>query len=151
MTERRGYFEIGVYHPKTEMNIGTLMRSAYQLGAAGVFTIGARYRPQPSDTLKAYRHIPVRNFATFAEFQEGRPYSARLVGIEMGGKPLGQSSHPQQAIYLLGAEDNGLPKDILAQCQQVISLESLRTPSYNVAVAGSLVMYHRAFLGNVSP
>ena len=147
----RGFFEIGVYHPKTEANIGTLMRSAYQLGAAGVFTIGHRYKPQASDTYKAYRHLPVRHFATFAEFQEARPYAARLVGVEMGGKPLGQTSHPQTAVYLLGAEDHGLPPDVLAACQQVISLEAVGVASYNVAVAGSLVMYHRCFLGRVSP
>lgn len=147
----RGFFEIGVYQPKTEVNVGTLWRSAYQLGAAGVFTIGRRYQRQASDTLKSFRHIPLRHFDTFEEFQSARPYSARLVGIEMGGKPLGSVSHPQQAIYLLGSEDNGLPKDVLAACQQVISLESLRTNSFNVAVAGSLVMYHRAYFGVVSP
>ncbi len=36
------YFEIGIFHPKTKENIGTLWRSAYQLGAAGIFTIGKR-------------------------------------------------------------------------------------------------------------
>ena len=147
----RGFFEVGVYHPKTETNIGTLMRSAFQLGAAGLFTIGARYRPQASDTLKTYRHLPVRHFATFEEFQEARPFGARLVGIEMGGKPLGATAHPQQAVYLLGAEDHGLPPDVLAKCQQVMSLEAARTPSYNVAVAGSIVMYHRLYFGKVSP
>ena len=37
------YFEIGIFHTKTEQNVGTLWRSAFQLGAAGVFTIGKRY------------------------------------------------------------------------------------------------------------
>ena len=45
----KGYFEIGIYQPKYEENIGTLMRSAYQLGAAGVFTVGKRYRKQVGD------------------------------------------------------------------------------------------------------
>ena len=148
---QRGFFEIGVYHPKTETNIGTLMRSAFQLGAAGVFTIGRRYHAQGSDTVKAFRHLPVRHFATFEEFQAGRPMAARLVGVEMGGRPLGVGHHPQSAVYLLGAEDHGLPRDVLDACQQVISLEAIRTESYNVAVAGSLVMYHRQFIGKVTP
>lgn len=145
----RGFFEIGVYHPKTEVNLGTLMRSAFQLGAAGLFTIGRRYKEQSSDTLKTWRHVPVRHYATFEEFQEARPMGARLIGVEMGGKPLGSTTHPQSAVYLLGAEDHGLPPEVLKACQQVISLEAIRTPSYNVAVAGSLVMYHRRFLGKV--
>jgi hypothetical protein len=34
----RGYFGIGIYHGKTEENIGTLWRSAYAYGADFVFT-----------------------------------------------------------------------------------------------------------------
>ncbi len=147
----RGFFEIGVYHPKTETNVGTLLRSAYQLGAAGIFTIGRRYHRQSSDTLKTFRHIPIRHFATFEEFQEARPLGARLVGVEMGGKALGATSHPQSAVYMLGAEDHGLPPNVLAACQQIMTLEAVRTPSYNVAVAGSLIMYHRQFFGAIAP
>lgn len=47
-----GYFEIGIFHSKTEQNIGTLWRSAYQLGASGIFTIGKRYKEMSSDTYK---------------------------------------------------------------------------------------------------
>lgn len=140
-----GYFEIGIFHGKTEMNIGTLWRSAYQLGAAGIFTIGARYQPQSSDTCKAIRHIPLRNYPSFQAFLETRPYSAQLIGVEMGGVSMCEFKHPKQAIYLLGAEDHGLPPEILAQCQHVVSLDAVRVASYNVAVAGSIVMYHRIF------
>ena len=48
----RGYFAIGVYHPKNHLNIGTLWRTANILKAAFIFTVGARYkRFQCSDTL----------------------------------------------------------------------------------------------------
>lgn len=142
----RGYFEIGVYKGKTEVNIGTLLRSAYQLGAAGVFVIGARYKPQSSDTLKSYKHIPLRHYDTFDEMYNNLPYGAMLVGVEMGGMPLSEvKGHPQQAVYLLGSEDNGLPEKIIKRCHRIISLESIGTPSFNVAVAGSIVMYDRVF------
>ena len=140
-----GYFEIGIYHCKTPMNLGTLWRSAYQLGAAGIFLIGARFRKQASDTLQAYRHIPLREYSDFEHFQSARPYDCMLVGVEMGGKSLSGYTHPQRAIYLLGAEDHGLPARIAEKCQRIISLEAIHRPSYNVAVAGSLVMYHRQF------
>jgi tRNA G18 (ribose-2'-O)-methylase SpoU len=142
----RGYFEIGIYHGKTIMNLGTLWRSAYQLGASGIFVIGHRFYRQASDTTKSYRHIPLRTYTDFDHFQASRPYDCRLVGIEMGGKPLSEYTHPERAIYLLGAEDGGLPKHAIEKCQSLISLESINTNSYNVAVAGSIVMYHRTFL-----
>lgn len=145
----RGYFEIGIYQGKTPANLGTLWRSAFQLGAAGIFVIGARYHRQTSDTVKAYRHIPLREFQDFDHFQNSRPYDCLLIGIEMGGRPLSGYCHPERAIYLLGAEDHGLPKKAIEKCQSVISLEAVNTLSYNVAVAGSLVMYHRRFVNKV--
>lgn len=140
------YFEIGVYHVKTEANIGTLWRSVYQLGAAGVFTIGRRYDKQASDTYKTWRQIPLRHYVDWDDFMSHRPFDTPLVCVEMGGVPLSEFAHPKRAVYLLGAEDHGLPPSILEKCDAVVSLEAVNQPSYNVAVAGSIVMYHRRFL-----
>ena len=35
------------------------------------------------------------------------------MAVEMGGTPLKDFVHPDRAIYLLGSEDNGLPKSVL--------------------------------------
>jgi tRNA G18 (ribose-2'-O)-methylase SpoU len=137
------YFEIGVFNPRTGMNIGTLWRSAYQLGAAGIFTIGRPYRRQTSDTADAGHQIPLRSFLTFEDFLAARPVGAVLVGIEMGGAPLHTFSHPERAIYLLGSEDGGLPPKVLAACNALVSIEAVRSVSFNLAVSGSIVMYHR--------
>jgi tRNA G18 (ribose-2'-O)-methylase SpoU len=140
------YFEIGIYAPVHSENIGTLWRSAYQLGAAGIFTIGKSPRNQASDTAKTRHEIPFRNFPTWDDFLNHRPIGARIVAVEMGGIPLSSFDHPKKALYVLGSEANGLPQHVLDQCDHLISLETIRSQSYNVAVAGSLVMYHRAFL-----
>jgi len=138
-----GYFEIGVYHPKTEVNVGTLWRSAFQLGAQGIFTIGYRYKRQASDTANVMLQIPLRHYDSFDEFSKSLPMQASLIAVEMGGRKLENFVHPKQAIYLLGAEDYGLPQEILDKCRLVVSIGSMRTFSYNVAVAGSIVMYSR--------
>ncbi len=140
------YFEIGIFYPKRNENIGTLWRSAYQLGAAGIFTIGRPYKHQTSDVAKVEYQLPLRCYETFEEFEAARPVGAVLVGVELGGVPLAQFHHPAQAIYLLGSEANGLPPKVLARCQSVVSVEAINKASYNVAVAGSLVMYHRIFI-----
>ena len=140
------YFEIGIFHPRSDENIGTLWRSAYQLGAAGIFTIGRPYRHQTSDVVRTEFQIPLRQYQTFEEFDASRPVGAVLVGVELGGIPLGAYRHPEQAIYLLGSEANGLSPKALARCQAIITVEAVNKASYNVAVAGSLVMYHRIFV-----
>lgn len=46
-----------------------------------------------------------------------------------------------RAVYLLGNESSGLPKDILAGCVSTVALPGHF--SLNVAVAGSIVLYDR--------
>ena len=65
--------------------------------------------------------------------------SARAVG----GTPLEEFEHPLDAVYILGSEDAGVPRSILRACHEVVSLRSERYASYNVAVAGSLVLHDR--------
>ena len=139
----RGFFEIGIYYGKHTVNVGTLWRSAYQLGASGIFTIGNRYKRQCSDTPKSHRHIPLRHYDDFDDFNYHRPFDTLLVGVEIGGAALREFNHPNSCIYLLGAEDYGLPQEIIRSCDCVLSIESINTPSFNVAVAGSIVMYDR--------
>ena len=140
------FFEIGIYAPIHLENIGTLWRSAYQLGAAGIFIIGKSRRIQVSDTAKTQQEIPYRTFDTWEDFLVHRPIGTRIVGIEIGGSPLAQFSHPSEAIYVLGSEANGLPEHVQKGCDYIVSIESLRYASYNVAVTGSLVMYHRQII-----
>ena len=144
----RGYFGIGVYHPKTEENIGTLWRSAYIFGASFIFTIGRRYKKQPTDTVKAFRHIPLWNFVDFDDFIRHIPYNVSIVCVEItnNAKLLSETSHPEQAVYLLGAEDYGIPEEIMRGHQKVI-IPSVRGICLNVAVAGSIVMYDRLIKG----
>jgi tRNA G18 (ribose-2'-O)-methylase SpoU len=146
MTTQANFFEIGVYQPKREHNIGTLWRSASQLGAHRLFTIGRRYRQQTSDVFDTAQTLPMRHYLNFDEFWATRPPDVPIIAIETGGVPLRSFSHPPHAIYLLGAEDNGLPTTILEKCAIRVSLEAVGWHSYNVAVAGSIVMYHRQFL-----
>ncbi|HEX2914596.1 MAG TPA: TrmH family RNA methyltransferase [Chloroflexia bacterium] len=144
------YFEIGIYQPKRYHNIGTLWRSSLQLGANAVFTIGRRYKYQTSDTFRTGDNIPQKYYLTFQDFLNDRDPDIPLIGIEMGGTVLSQFEHPARAIYLLGAEDNGLPDFVLEKCDRLVSLEAVKQPSYNVAVTGSIVLYHRQFLSSHS-
>ncbi|KAL9186307.1 hypothetical protein ACHAXT_005545 [Thalassiosira profunda] len=139
-----GYFGIGIISPKTSENVGTLWRSAYQLGASIIFTIGGRYKSSSTDTLNVPARIPLIELDDWSSFVEwGAPKAAVWVAVEMGGTPLKEFEHPRNAVYILGSEDNGLPKSVLRGCREVVSLESESYGSYNVAVAGSIVMYDR--------
>lgn len=139
---KRGYFGIGVYHPKTTENIGTLWRSAHNFGADYIFTIGKRYKKQPGDTTKAERHIPLFEYDTIEDFKKHLPKGCRMVFIEQteGATNLKEATHPEAAVYILGAEDYGVPTELMKGHQKVF----IDTPMcINVSVAGSIVMYDR--------
>jgi len=138
-----GYFEIGIYQPKYEENIGTLMRSAYQLGAAGVFTVGKRYKRQVGDIFNITKHVPLRHYETIEHLLPILPQGADLIGIEKDGEPLSGFKHPRQAVYILGAEDYGLPDEVTKHCSGIVTLDAIRKPMYNVSIAGSIIMYDR--------
>lgn len=144
----RGYFGIGAYSPRTSENIGTLLRSGLEYDAAFMFTVAARcgIERQPSNTVRADRHIP---FYCFPQFEDMvLPSGCRLVGVEQCEKsvPLEEFDHPEQAIYMLGSEDTGLPKHLWEYCTGgIVHISTKRC--LNVAVAGSIVMYDRKLKG----
>lgn len=140
----RGYWAVGVYHPKAGVNIGTLFRSAAAFGADFIFTVGRRYDRQASDTTKAWRHMPLFHFTDIDDLVSALPYSCPLVGVELDEKAvrLTDYEHHERAVYLLGAEDYGLPPEMIERCHEIVQIPG---PSHclNVAVAGSIVMYDR--------
>jgi tRNA(Leu) C34 or U34 (ribose-2'-O)-methylase TrmL len=139
---KRGYFGIGIYHPKTTENVGTLWRSAHNFGADFIFTIGKRYAKQASDTTKAERHVPLYEYSSIEDFKNHLPRGCQIVFVEQteGARSLKDTVHPETAVYVLGAEDYGVPEDMMRGFQKIF----IETPMcLNVAVAGSIVMYDR--------
>lgn len=134
---------IGIERPKTEANLGTLYRSAVALGADFIFTIGHRYRREPTDTIGAPGHLPVFAYSDLTDFNSHRPFGAPLIGVELvaDARPLEGFAHPRQAVYLLGPEDGSLSRAALDLCQFVVSFDSRYC--LNVASAGSVVLYDR--------
>lgn len=138
-----GGFGIGVEHIKTEMNVGTLWRSAFNFGASFIFTIGRRYRKQASDTTKTWNHIPLFDFDSVSDFKRSIPHAWIPIGIELcdEARSLTEYSHARSAVYLLGPEDGSLSKEARALCKSVVFIPSRLC--LNVATAGSIVMYDR--------
>jgi tRNA(Leu) C34 or U34 (ribose-2'-O)-methylase TrmL len=142
-----GYFGIGIYCPKFPQNVGTLWRSAHQMGASFLYTVGSRNPwATTADTIKAWRSVPAWRYGAWADFMAAAPFQAKLVAVEFGhvnGIALSAFEHPERAIYLLGAEDHGLPDHVVRACHCCVYIESEREESFNVAVAGSILMYDR--------
>ena len=140
----RGYAGIGIYHPRKQLNVGGLLRSAHAFGADLVYTIGQKYERQASDVSKASRHVPLIHFQTFEEFRQALPRESTLIGVELdpAAVPLGRFVHPERAIYLLGCEATGIPESVRRACRVLVEVEGAQL-CLNVATAGSIVLWHR--------
>lgn len=144
----RGWFGIGICAGKTVENEGGLFRSGHAFGASMLFTIAHRYPKQATDTTKAWRHIPAMHWPDIDTFLRARPVDAQLVVIECGPentKDLPTFSHPERALYVLGAEDAGVNPALLAEADHVLEVPTLRC--LNVATTGAVVMYDRIAKG----
>lgn len=141
---QRGFWAIGIEHTKTQMNVGTLWRSAHNFGAGFIFTVGRRYSEQCSDVTKAWRSVPLFHFSSIEDLQSHLPYSCPLIGVELStdSRPLRDFCHPERACYLLGAEDRGLSTEAVSQCHALVQIPGLPF-CLNVSTVGSIVMYDR--------
>lgn len=139
----QGFFGIGIQNGKTPENLGVLWRSAQNLGASFIFTIGNRYAKQACDTHKAVGAMPYFHYKNFDEFYNNLPKGAQLVGVEKNenAEALETFSHPRRCLYLLGAEDHGLSKKAQEKAHFLVQFKS--ELSLNVSIAGSIVMYDR--------
>ncbi|PWH81960.1 rRNA methyltransferase [Algibacter marinivivus] len=137
------FFGIGIQNGKTPENLGVLWRSAQNLGASFIFTIGNRYAKQACDTHDAVKAMPYFHYETFENFLNNIPKGARIVGVELTDKaePLETFHHPRRCVYLLGAEDHGLSKQAIDKSHFLVKFNSKL--SLNVSVAGSIVLYDR--------
>lgn len=140
---KRGFFGIGIYHPKRQINVGTLWRSANVFGASFTFSVGHRFEMQHSDCTNAAMHIPHFEYNEIGSIKPLLPYSTQLIGVEIDDRavPLETFQHPSKAMYILGAEDHGLPEYILNDCHHIVQIPGKYC--LNVAVAGSILMYDR--------
>ena len=142
-------FAIAVENLKIKHNLGTLMRSAVNFGAAAVFTIGRRYRRVGSDTMNAGGQIPIINFLNWTDYRE-HALNWMHIGVEIKSRSTNiiRFVHPDQVVYLLGPEDGSLSKEAQSICKYIVEIPTDRC--LNLAVAASVVMYDRHLKGIIN-
>ena len=108
--KNNGFFGIGIMNNVNGLNIGTLWRSAYIMGASYIFTIDKKYKKQMSDVTHTWKKIPLYHYKNFDDFYDNQPAATRIIAVELDDEAvmLDQFEHPAQACYLLGNEQAGL-------------------------------------------
>lgn len=136
---KRGYAALGLYMPKAEANVGGAMRAAYCYGAAMVAVQGQRFKSYHTDTMKAWRHIPVVNVPSLLE---AIPFSCTPVCVELSpnARPLHNFVHPERAFYIFGPEDGSVPTELTSK---YITVAAPSDFCMNLAATVNVVLYDR--------
>jgi TrmH family RNA methyltransferase len=118
-------------------NIGTLIRAADAFGAA-VFLSARCADPTGPKALRASMgsifRVPTGGF-------EGS-FGRRIALVAHGGTPLHELDLSEPVTFVLGAEREGLPDDVVAASDATASIRlGDRAESLNVAVAGAIALY----------
>jgi RNA methyltransferase, TrmH family len=131
---------LALWHVVDPGNIGTILRTADAFGASVALSAGCADPTSP----KAVRASAGALFRVpLAGFDE--PSGTRIALVSHGGRPLAQLEPGVPVAYVLGAERQGLPDDVVAACDEVATIPlAPGAESLNVAVAGAITLYeHR--------
>jgi RNA methyltransferase, TrmH family len=128
---------LALWHVGDPGNVGTLIRSADAFGASVALSSGCADPTGPKalrGSAGAIFRVPLGRFDEVT----GR----RVALVARGGDPLARVELGEGTVFVLGAEREGLPDDVVASCDAVGSIPLTDgAESLNVAIAGSIALY----------
>ncbi|HEY8706189.1 MAG TPA: RNA methyltransferase [Gaiellaceae bacterium] len=128
---------LALWHVADPGNVGTLLRSADAFGAGVALSPGCADLTGPKAlraSMGAVFRVPVSGFDV--------PPGRRVALIAHGGTPLPELELTGEVVFVLGAEREGLSKDVLERCDVQASIpQSGDAESLNVAMAGTVALY----------
>ena len=131
---------LALWHVADPGNVGTILRTADAFGASVALSTGSADPTGP----KAVRASAGAVFRVpLAGFDD--PAGTRVALVSHGGRPLAELDPGVPVTYVLGAEREGLPDDVVVACDQTATIPlAPGTESLNVAIAGAIALYeHR--------
>jgi TrmH family RNA methyltransferase len=138
---------VALVEPADPGNLGTILRTADAVGAAGVILLGSATDPYDPAALRASMgaifamQLARASFEGFAAWK--RASGAFLIGAADSAPTDYQSStYPQPLVLLMGSERQGLSAEQQGLCDLMVSLPMRgRSDSLNLAVATGVLLY----------
>jgi TrmH family RNA methyltransferase len=129
-------------------NVGTLIRTADAFGIGGVILSGDTVELYNSkvvrSTMGSLFHLPVFDDVDLKEaIPQLKKRRFKILGTDAKrGRKIERLSPSGKVCLLIGSEPEGLNKELLQVCDDVIRIATCgRAESLNVAVAGGIVLY----------
>jgi TrmH family RNA methyltransferase len=128
---------LALWHVADPGNVGTLFRAADAFGAGVAISKGCADPTGPKAlraAMGAVWRVPVSAF--------DEPGGTRVAFVPHGGTPLPGLAVDGDVVLVLGAEREGLPREVLERCDVQASIpQTGGAESLNVAMAGAIALY----------
>lgn len=129
---------LALWHVADPGNVGTLLRTADGFGPAFVALSAGCADPTGPKALRASAGAVFR--VPTADFDDA--LGLRIALVAHAGKPLDQLELEGETTFVLGAEREGIPDDVLAACDEIATIPlAPGAESLNVAIAGAIALY----------
>jgi tRNA G18 (ribose-2'-O)-methylase SpoU len=144
LDERRHPFHVAIENWSSDLNIGTVVRTANAFLAARVHIVGRRrWNRRGAMVTDRYQHLThhdtIDELVGWARTQE-----LPIIGIDNlpGSVPLEQTALPERCVLLFGQEGPGLSPAARDACDLVCSITQVgSTRSINAGVASGIAMH----------
>jgi RNA methyltransferase, TrmH family len=134
---------LALWHVGDPGNLGTLLRSADAFGAGIALSEGCADPTSPKAlraSMGALFRVPLSGF--------DEPPGSRVALVPRGGTALADVPLDGDVVFVLGAEREGLPAEVVAACSVQASIPHAGdAESLNVAMAGTVALYERSRRG----
>ena len=132
---------IAIVRAKNPFNIGAIIRVAHSFLVREIILIGVEpYYEKAAMGMQKYEHIvDCPDEGAFLEHVRGRP----LVGVERdhATTSLWEAEMPEDAVFLLGSENDGIPQVLLDACATVLAIPMYGiNHSFPVTVCAGMVL-----------
>ena len=128
---------LALWHVADPGNVGTLLRAADAFGAGVALSEGCADPTGPKAvraSMGAIFGVPLSGF--------DEPAGRRVALVAHGGTPLPELTFDGDIVFVLGAEREGLPAELLERCDERVSIpQPGGGDSLNVALAGAIALY----------
>jgi len=131
---------LALWHVADPGNVGTLLRSADAFGASVALSPGSA-DPTGPKALRASMGAVFRVPTCAFDEAPGR----RIALVPRGGTPLPELELGRPVTFVVGAEREGLPREVLERCDERASIPQRGdAESLNVAMAATVALYELA-------
>ena len=131
---------LALWHVADPGNVGTLLRAADAFGAGVALSSGCADPTGPKAlraSMGSIFRVPTCGF--------DEPNGRRVALLAHGGEPLSRVDVSGEVVFVLGAEREGLPEEVLARCDARATIPVAGgAESLNVAMAGTVALYERS-------